>query len=166
MAQIVHEDFNTNGVKLILGDGLSKFTSSGKQIHLESGLAKKTDLLVGLRGYIVTTPKLEVLDTQTQKVVEGVYAIADAIQVKDFITHFLSGDKEYIRPEEATAILFAQYYADNKGIVDRNAYNEILTSYGDSKTAAIQIMMIGNIGGRPISGFREEYTVRKILKVV
>jgi len=106
MAQMVHEELNKNGVKLVLGDGLSKFTSAGKQIHLESGLiidtdlvilsigvvpenglAKKADLLIGPRGHIVTTPRLEVMDAQSQKVVEGIYAIGDAIQVKDFITH-------------------------------------------------------------------------------
>jgi len=105
MAQLVHQELNKNGVKLVLGDGLLKFSEDGKKIHLESGkeidtdliilsigvvpensLAKKAGLLVGPRGHIVTTSKLEVLDAATQQVVEGVYAIGDAIQVKDFIT--------------------------------------------------------------------------------
>lgn len=74
------------------------------------------------------------------------------------ITSFLSGNNEYILPEEAKAILFAQHYADTKGKVDRSAYNEILVTYGEKKTeviiAAIQMMMIGNIAGLPISAFQ------------
>lgn len=74
------------------------------------------------------------------------------------ITSFLSGNNEYILPEEAKAILFAQHYADTKGKVDRTAYNEILLTYGEKRTdviiAAIQMMMIGNIAGLPISAFQ------------
>lgn len=105
MAQLVHQELNTHGVKLVLGDGLLKFTENGHKIHLESGnvidtdlvilsigvvpentLAKKADLLVGPRGHIVTTAKLETLDAKTQEKADGVYAIGDAIQVKDFVT--------------------------------------------------------------------------------
>lgn len=74
------------------------------------------------------------------------------------ISSFLSGNNEYILPEEAKAILFAQHYADTKGKVDRTSYNEILVTYGEKKTeviiAAIQMMMIGNIAGLSISAFQ------------
>ncbi len=105
MAQLVHQELNEQGVHLVLGDGLLKFSEEGKKIHLESGkvidtdliilsigvvpentLAKKADVLVGPRGHIVTTSKLQVLDAQTQEVVDGFYALGDAIQVKDFVT--------------------------------------------------------------------------------
>lgn len=105
MAQLVHQELNLHGVNLVLGDGLLKFSEEGKKIHLESGkvidtdliilsigvvpentLAKKADVLVGPRGHIVTTSKLQVLDAQTQEVVDGFYALGDAIQVKDFVT--------------------------------------------------------------------------------
>lgn len=105
LAQLVHQELNTHGVNLVLGDGLLKFENLGHTIQLESGkaiqtdlvilsigvvpentLAKKADLAVGPRGHIVTTAKLETLDATTQKVVEGVYALGDAIQVKDYIT--------------------------------------------------------------------------------
>ena len=105
MAQLVHQELNHHGVDLVLGDGLLKFSEEGKKIHLESGkvietdliilsigvvpentLAKKADVLVGPRGHIVTTSKLQVLDAQTQEIVEGFYALGDAIQVKDFVT--------------------------------------------------------------------------------
>lgn len=106
MAQMVHQELNRNGVNLVLGDGLLKFTHEGKMIHLESGksidtdliilsigvvpentLAKKADIQVGPRGHIVTNAKLQVIDAQTQEVVSDFYAIGDAIQVKDFITN-------------------------------------------------------------------------------
>lgn len=105
LAQLVHQELNTHGVKLVLGDGLSKFENQGHTLKLESGLsidtdmiilsigvvpentlAKKADLLVGPRGHIVTTSKMEVLDATSSAKVEGIYAIGDAIQVKDYVT--------------------------------------------------------------------------------
>jgi AhpD family alkylhydroperoxidase len=73
------------------------------------------------------------------------------------ITAFLSGNAEVIRPDEAKAILFAQHYAETKGFVDREAHQTMIDHYGESKSrvilAAIQMMMIGNIAGLPISAF-------------
>lgn len=105
LAQLVHRELNTHGVKLVLGDGLLKFENHGHTLKLESGLsidtdmiilsigvvpentlAKKADLLVGPRGHIVTSSKLEVFDASTSTKVEGIYAIGDAIQVKDYVT--------------------------------------------------------------------------------
>lgn len=105
LAQLVHRELNTHGVKLVLGDGLLKFENQGHTLKLESGLsidtdmiilsigvvpentlAKKANLLVGPRGHIVTTSKLEVLDATSSAKVEGIYAIGDAIQVKDYVT--------------------------------------------------------------------------------
>ena len=106
MAQIVHRELNAHGIDLVLGDGLLSFANNGKTINLESGksveteliilsigvvpentLAKKADLLVGPRGHIAVTSKLEALDLNTNQVVDGIYAIGDAIQVKDFVTN-------------------------------------------------------------------------------
>lgn len=106
MAQIVHRELNAHGVNLILGDGLLSFANNGKTINLESGkaietdliilsigvvpentLAKKADLLLGPRGHIVTTSKLETLDANSNEIVDGVYALGDAIQVKDFVSN-------------------------------------------------------------------------------
>lgn len=74
------------------------------------------------------------------------------------ISAFLSGSTEFIRPKEMKAILFAQHYADTKGKVDENAYKELLKSYGEQASSvilsAIQMMMIGNIVGLPISAFQ------------
>lgn len=74
------------------------------------------------------------------------------------ITAFLSGSHEFIRAEEMKAILFAQHYADTKGKVDKKAYQSLVETYGEASSAvilaAIQMMMIGNIAGLPISAFQ------------
>jgi AhpD family alkylhydroperoxidase len=68
---------------------------------------------------------------------------------------FSSGDPRFIRADEAVAIAFAQHYADARGKVDRRAYGQVLDTYGPEETnvivAAIQLMMIGNILGIPLS---------------
>ena len=106
MAQLVHKELNKHGVKLVLGDGLSRFSANGHIIHLESGLELQTDLvilaigvspenglaksaglMVGARGHIVTNAKLQTLDAVTQAIDSNVYAIGDAIQVKDVVTN-------------------------------------------------------------------------------
>ncbi len=74
------------------------------------------------------------------------------------ISAFLNGSGEYVKPEEMKAILFAQHYADTKGIVDEKAFQEVISAYGKEKSevilSAIQMMMIGNIVGLPISAFQ------------
>ncbi len=106
LAQLVHRELNTHGVHLVLGDGLLNFSNQGKNVNLESGtsiqtdliilaigvspentLAKKADLAIGPRGHIVTNGKLQTLDGKTKEVVDGVYAIGDAIQVKDVVAN-------------------------------------------------------------------------------
>ena len=106
LAQLVHQELNTHGVHLVLGDGLLNFSNQGKNVNLESGktietdliilaigvvpentLAKKADLAVGPRGHIATTSKLQVMDGKTNEIVDGIYAIGDAIQVKDAVAH-------------------------------------------------------------------------------
>ncbi len=84
---------------------------------------------------------------------------------QDEITSFLSGSATYVTPEEAKAIFFAQHYADTKGYVDPLAYAEVVQTYGDEKTriilAAIQMMMVGNIAGLPISAFIRRWKGKK-----
>lgn len=105
MAQIVHEELNANGVRLVLGDGLLKFTDKGHKIHLESGnvvdadlvifsigvapentLAKTAKLAVGPRGHIVVNEYLETFEEDGKTLAKDVYALGDAIQVKDYVT--------------------------------------------------------------------------------
>jgi NADPH-dependent 2,4-dienoyl-CoA reductase/sulfur reductase-like enzyme/peroxiredoxin family protein/rhodanese-related sulfurtransferase/TusA-related sulfurtransferase len=104
LAQLVHQELNAHGVKLVLGDGLQSFGNNGRVVNLESGkaidtdliilsigvvpentLAKKADLAMGPRGHIAVTDKLQALDAKTNAVVDGIYAIGDAIQVKDIV---------------------------------------------------------------------------------
>lgn len=105
MAQLVHEELNANGVHLVLGDGLLKFTDKGHKIHLESGnvvdadlvifsigvapentLAKAAKIAVGPRGHIVVNEHMETFEEDGKTVVKDVYALGDAIQVKDYVT--------------------------------------------------------------------------------
>lgn len=71
------------------------------------------------------------------------------------IKAFLSGSSEFVREEEAPAILFAQHYADTDGRPDCDVYQKIVDTYGSEKTdvivSAIEIMTFGNIIGIPLS---------------
>ncbi|HPI69406.1 MAG TPA: carboxymuconolactone decarboxylase family protein [Bacteroidales bacterium] len=73
------------------------------------------------------------------------------------IFSFLSGDGEFIKPEEAKAIVFAQHFADSRGLPKRDAYEAIVKEYGKEKAviilSAVQLMMAGNIYGIPYSAF-------------
>lgn len=76
---------------------------------------------------------------------------------QDEINAFLKGDNFYLLPEETKAILFSQYYADSNGRPDKETYETLLIEYGKKKTrvilAAIQMMMLGNVSGLPLSAF-------------
>lgn len=100
MAQFVHQELLTNGIDLILGDGVNSFsksadgkpivtTQSGEDIQTdmiilaigvkpESWLAKECGLEVGERGHIIVDKQLTTSDP-------CIYAAGDAIQVCDFI---------------------------------------------------------------------------------
>lgn len=73
------------------------------------------------------------------------------------IASFLAGDGEYIRPEEAKAIIFAQHFADSKGVPGKDAYDSIVNEYGLKKAliilSASQLIMAGNVYGIPFSAF-------------
>lgn len=105
MAQLIHQELNANGVNLILGDGVDHFEAAGHSVVLESGmtleadvvilsigvvpenrLAKDAALKLGPRGHIVTTSTYQVLDGETEKPVKNIFAIGDAIEVKDFVS--------------------------------------------------------------------------------
>jgi Uncharacterized NAD(FAD)-dependent dehydrogenases len=105
MAQLVHQEINANCVNLILGDGVDHFQKQGSEVVLESGrvleadlvilaigvvpdnmLAKQANLKCGLRGHIVTTQNYEVLSGVDESVYSDIFAIGDAIEVKDFVT--------------------------------------------------------------------------------
>lgn len=73
------------------------------------------------------------------------------------IDAFLSGSKSYVKESEAKAILFAQHYADSKARPDLETYKELQETYGKKEAKimvkAIQVMMMGNLHGIPLSAF-------------
>ena len=74
------------------------------------------------------------------------------------ISSFLSGGNEYIKPEEAKAIIFAQHFADARGYPMAYAYDAIVKEYGEQQArimlAACQVMISGNMYGIPYSAFQ------------
>lgn len=74
------------------------------------------------------------------------------------ISSFLSGEDNFIKPEEAKAILFAQHFADSRGYPKQYAYDAIATKYGDQSAriilSAVQMMIAGNMYGIPLSALQ------------
>lgn len=74
------------------------------------------------------------------------------------ISSFLSGAEDFIRPEEAKAIMFAQHFADSRGYPKKYAYEALIKEYGEEKAVVIlsasQVMITGNIYGIPFSAFQ------------
>lgn len=98
MAAYVHEHMTKHGVQLILEDGVEAFEEDGAVIRLKSGtkihtdmiilsigvepessLAKEAGLELGVRNTIKVNERLQTSDP-------SIYAIGDAIEVKDFVT--------------------------------------------------------------------------------
>ena len=76
----------------------------------------------------------------------------------DEISSFLSGGVDFIKPEEAKAIMFAQHFADNRGYPEKEAYEAIIKEYGQEKAhiilSAVQLMIAGNMFGIPLSAYQ------------
>ena len=74
------------------------------------------------------------------------------------ISSFLSGSIDYINPQEAKAIIFAQHFADRRGYPEKDAYEAIIKEYGQEKAriilSAAQIMISGNMFGIPFSAYQ------------
>lgn len=73
------------------------------------------------------------------------------------ISSFLSGDNSFIKTEEAKAIMFAQHFADTRGLPTKSAYDSIVEEYGEKEAriilSAAQVMIAGNMYGIPFSAF-------------
>lgn len=73
------------------------------------------------------------------------------------ISEMLSGSHETVPADEGRAVFFAQHFADSKGIVDREAYRQLVATYGEERTrimhAAMQVILFGNAYGIPYSAF-------------
>ena len=74
------------------------------------------------------------------------------------IFSFLSGNNQFIKPEESKAILFAQHFADSGGIPEKQSFDTIVREYGRERAvimlSAIQLMMAGNVSGIPKSAYK------------
>ncbi|MDD3721125.1 MAG: carboxymuconolactone decarboxylase family protein [Lutibacter sp.] len=74
------------------------------------------------------------------------------------ISSFLSGGDQYIKPEEAKAIMFAQHFADSRGYPKKYAYDSIVKEYSEKEAniilSAVQTMIAGNMYGIPYSAFQ------------
>ncbi len=74
------------------------------------------------------------------------------------ISSFLSGDEDFIKPEEAKAIMFVQHFADSRGYPKKYSYDSIVEEYGAQKAklilAAAQFMIAGNMYGIPLSAYQ------------
>lgn len=73
------------------------------------------------------------------------------------ISSFLSGEEDFIKPEEAKGIFFAQHYADSRAFPKKTAYDTIIKEYGEKEAgiilSAIQVISVGNMYGIPFSAF-------------
>ena len=73
------------------------------------------------------------------------------------ISSFLSGDDNFVKPEEAKAIMFAQHFADSRGFPKKYTYDSMVKEYGEKEAgiilSAVQIMIAGNMYGIPYSAF-------------
>ncbi len=74
------------------------------------------------------------------------------------ISSFLSGGDQYIKTEEAKAIMFAQHFAESRGLPKKYAYEAVIKEYGQKQAniilSALQVMIAGNIYGIPYSAFQ------------
>ncbi len=74
------------------------------------------------------------------------------------ISSFLSGGDDFIKPQEAKAIMFAQHFADSRGFPKEYAFDALTKEYDKDRAdiilSASQVMIAGNIYGIPYSAFQ------------
>jgi AhpD family alkylhydroperoxidase len=74
------------------------------------------------------------------------------------ISSLLAGNEEFVPLDEATAIAFAQHYADSRALPEVEAYAVLERAYGRARArtviAAVQVILVGNIYGIPYSAYR------------
>lgn len=79
----------------------------------------------------------------------------------DEIAAMLAGEARDIPGAELPAILFAQHYADNRGRPSPEAWQRVVSEYGEERArailAAIQIIMMGNTYGIPLGSLRGRF---------
>lgn len=149
MASIVHEHLLDNSISLILNNGISSIENNGNTVILENGESINTDLIIlaigvkpetkiakeagietNSRGAIVVNEYLETSN-------KDIYAIGDAIEVKDFI----NGSKTHI-PLAWPANRQGRLVADNI-VGKKTSYNGTLGS-SVAKVFDITVASTGN----------------------
>jgi AhpD family alkylhydroperoxidase len=74
------------------------------------------------------------------------------------IAGLLSGSIDNVPDDESIALFFAQHYADTRGLPSKEAWERMLTAYGEEKAlgilGAIRGIMIGNAYGIAYSAFK------------
>lgn len=110
MAQILHEELGRNGIGLMLGEGVRRLADKGRTLVLESGSELQADLVIlaagvvpenhlantghlalGDRGHIQVRETLQAIDARTGETLQDIYAIGDAIEVRNRITGHPTG---------------------------------------------------------------------------
>ncbi|MEW8976510.1 MAG: FAD-dependent oxidoreductase, partial [Exiguobacterium sp.] len=98
MAAIVHEHLRAKGVELILEDGVARFEEEGRRVVLTSGRVIETEMnilsigvapestLAADAGLTLGIKQTIQVDNQLRTSDPSIFAIGDAIEVKDFIT--------------------------------------------------------------------------------
>lgn len=73
------------------------------------------------------------------------------------INRLIDGEMSGVPTSEATAVAFAQHYADTRGHPSPEAWQRVVASYGDPLAkgilGAIRAIMWGNVAGIPASAF-------------
>jgi AhpD family alkylhydroperoxidase len=79
----------------------------------------------------------------------------------DEIQNMLAGIKDDVPPDEMQAVMFAQHYADSRGLPSKGSWERIIESYGIPKAngilGAIRIIMWGNAYGIALSSFVDRF---------
>lgn len=96
---LLEKELSANGVEIILNDGVKAFKDNDASVDIilnsekvistdlvilaigvlpDTGFLKETDIKLGARGHILVNDRMETS-------VAGIYAVGDAIEVKDFI---------------------------------------------------------------------------------
>ncbi|MDK2867587.1 MAG: hypothetical protein PWP51_2866 [Clostridiales bacterium] len=84
------------------------------------------------------------------------------------IKKLLTGDTSELSLEEVPAIVFAQHYADTRGVPSEEAWEKIVDYYGKPKAlgilGAIRAIMVGNAYGIALSALRSRLRGKPITK--
>ena len=88
-------------------------------------------------------------------------AIDQGISDKE-LQSILSGDQINVKPEEAKALMFAQYYASEKEDYSEETFQKIIDYYGKEKAfgilTAIRLISFGNAYGIYFGNFKRRFT--------